>query len=161
MEVRLRRPAQWPWHGPAPPRIYGEGAPTSAGEGCSLPQHYDRVSGYARLLTEEELQKHHHRCWYLPHHAVTSASKPDKFRVVFDAAARFAGTSRNENLLTGPDLLKQIPGVLLRFRQQPVALIADIEQMFLQVAVREDQPALRFLWRDLETDRPPNTYQMD
>ncbi|XP_043220281.1 uncharacterized protein LOC122380842 [Amphibalanus amphitrite] len=32
--------------------------------------------GYARLLTEEELQKHHQRCWYLPHHAVTSASKP-------------------------------------------------------------------------------------
>ncbi|XP_043199298.1 uncharacterized protein LOC122369009 isoform X1 [Amphibalanus amphitrite] len=118
--------------------------------------------GYARLLTEEELQKHHQRCWYLPHHAVTSASKPGKFRVVFDAAAKFAGTSLNENLLTGPDLLKQIPGVLLRFRQQPVALIADIEQMFLQVAVREeDQPALRFLWRDLETDRPPSTYQMD
>ena len=82
--------------------------------------------------------------------------------MVFDAAARFAGTSRNENLLTGPDLLKQIPGVLPSFRQQPVALIADIEQMFLQVAVREeDQPAFRFLWRDLETDRPPNTYQMD
>ena len=64
--------------------------------------------------------------------------------------------------MTGPDLLKQIPGVLLRFRQQPVALIADIEQMFLQVAVRaEDQPALRFLWRDMDGDRPTDTYQMD
>ena len=30
------------------------------------------------------------------------------------------------------------------------------------MAVREeDQPALRFLWRDLETDRSLDTFQMD
>ncbi|XP_043241080.1 uncharacterized protein LOC122391342 [Amphibalanus amphitrite] len=118
--------------------------------------------GYARKLSEEERRQSHDRCWHLPHHAVTSQNKPGKIRVVFDAAAKYGGTSLNENLLTGPDYLLTIPGVLMRFRQEPVALNADIEKMFLQVAVRaEDQPALRFLWRGLEVHRPPDIYQMD
>ncbi|MBM6549384.1 reverse transcriptase domain-containing protein [Streptococcus dysgalactiae] len=44
-------------------------------------------------------------------------------------------------------MLSNLVGILLRFRQMPVALSADIEDMFLQVKVPEaDQDALRFLW---------------
>lgn len=118
--------------------------------------------GYARKLSDEERRQPQDRCWYLPHHAVTNQNKPGKFRVVFDAAATYGGTSLNENLLTGPDFLLTIPGVLIRFRQETVGLNADIEKMFLQVGVKtEDQPALRFLWRNLEDSRPPDAYQMD
>ena len=52
-------------------------------------------------------------------------------------------------LLTGPDLLQTLIHVLMRFRQHPYAVSADIEGMFLQVGViPQDRPSLRFLWRE-------------
>ena len=85
--------------------------------------------------------------WYLPHHAVFNPKKPGKLRVVFDCAAKFQGDSLNGHLLQGPNMVSNLVEILLRFRQGPVALSADIEDMFLQVKVpEEDQGALKFLW---------------
>ncbi|KAJ8027843.1 hypothetical protein HOLleu_29913 [Holothuria leucospilota] len=70
--------------------------------------------------------------WYLPHHPVTHPQKPGKLRVVFDCAARFKGQSLNDYLLQGPDNTNSLVGVLLRFRQHPLALVSDIEAMFHQ-----------------------------
>ena len=117
--------------------------------------------GFARKLTPEEDEVAHPRKWYLPHHGVTNPRKPGKLRVVFDAAARCGGTSLNEALLTGPDLLRNLPGILLRFRENPVALTADIECMYHQVKiVQQDQPSLRFIWRDLEATKKMESYSM-
>jgi hypothetical protein len=71
--------------------------------------------------------------WYLPHHPVFHPQKPDKVRVVFDCSAKHRDTSLNDQLLQGPDLTNTLIGVLTRFREEPVALIADIEAMFYQV----------------------------
>ena len=49
-------------------------------------------SGFARKLSEEELNKVSNTHWYLPHHPVTSPTKPGKVRTVFDAAAECEGT---------------------------------------------------------------------
>ena len=85
--------------------------------------------------------------WYLPHHPVTKPNKPGKVGGVANAASKFRGESLNSNLLTGPDLLNNLDAVLLRFREHPVAVLSDIEGMFMQIAVRqEDQSALRFFW---------------
>ena len=81
--------------------------------------------------------------------------------MVFDAAAEFKGTCLNKQLLTGPDFLQELPGILIRFREKSVAIVGDIEQMFLQVYIKsQDRPALSFLWRNMETYRPPDTYEM-
>ena len=81
---------------------------------------------------------------YIPHHAVATASK---FRVVFDCSAKFCGISLNDRLLIGPDLTCNLLAVLLRFRESPIAVVADIKAMFSQVFVdRRDQDAFRFLW---------------
>ena len=74
---------------------------------------------------------------YIPHQAVTNVNKPGKIRVVFDAGARYKNTSLNENLQKGPDLLNNLVGVLLRFRKRRYCVMADIEKMFYQVLVRE------------------------
>ena len=56
------------------------------------------------------------------------------------------GVSLNDALLTGPDLLCNLNGLLLRFRQYKVAVTADTEALFMQVGIREeDQDALRIL----------------
>lgn len=53
----------------------------------------------------------------------------------------------NEKVLQGPDLTSSLIGVLIRFRQEPVATMADVEAMFHQVKVpQEDSDLLRFLW---------------
>ena len=84
------------------------------------------------------------RTWYLPHHGLYQKGK---FRVVFDAAAKFQGTSLNNCLIPGPDLTSNLVGVLIRFRKEVVPFVADIESMFYQVSVPEHQQSfLQFLW---------------
>ena len=82
-------------------------------------------SGYARRVPciEQEAVKDT-PVWYLPHHPVFHAQKPGKVRVVFDCAAKFKGTSLNDQLLQGPDLTNGLLGVIIRFRQEPVAMVA-------------------------------------
>ena len=53
----------------------------------------------------------------------------------------------NSELLQGPDLTNTLLGVLLKFRQEPVAVMGDIEGMFHQVKIpATDVDFLRFLW---------------
>ena len=117
--------------------------------------------GYACKLTPEETKTRSNKTWYLPHHPVLNPRKPEKVRAVFDAASTFAGTSLNNELLQGPGLTNNLVGILIRFRQDPIALIADIEAMFHQVRVTPDDcDALRFLWLDCDLEGPPEEYKM-
>ena len=86
--------------------------------------------GFARKLSEKELDMQSSSQWYLPHHPVTSPTKPGKVRIVFDAAAEYEGTSLNKNLLSGPDMTNSLVSVLLRFRQGTVGIAADIYVKF-------------------------------
>ncbi|XP_013402959.1 uncharacterized protein LOC106168462 [Lingula anatina] len=105
--------------------------------------------GYAEQVPSEELKRDDGKVWYLPHHPVLNPKKPDKCRIVFDCAATHKGTSLNDHVHQGPDLTNKLIGVLLRFRQEPVAFMADIESMFHQVKVNvKDRDVLRFLWWD-------------
>ena len=86
--------------------------------------------------------------WYLPHHPVLNPNKPVKVRRVCNAASKYKEVCPNDKLLAGLDLLHGLIGILFRFREGPLALTADIESMFLQVQVPEqDRRCFRFLWR--------------
>ena len=118
--------------------------------------------GKARRMSHEEASRTSVKTAYVPHHPVWNPHKPDKMRIVNDAAAEYGGMSLNKSLVTGPDLLNSLAGVLMCFRVGPIALVADIEAMFHQVRVPEDDAdAQRFLWSDdVESDDPPYTMQM-
>lgn len=100
--------------------------------------------------------------WYIPHHGVYHSKKPEKLRVVFDCSAKYKGTCLNDHLLSGPDLTNTLTGVLIRFRQNHVALMCDIERMFHQFHVREaDRDYLRFLWwKDGNFSVEPQEFRM-
>ncbi|XP_058624342.1 B-cell receptor CD22-like [Onychostoma macrolepis] len=101
--------------------------------------------GYAEKVPT--LERHDGKVWYIPHHGVYHPRK-DKLRVVFDCGAEFKGTSLYYQLLQGPNLTSSVIGVLLRFRQEPVAFMTDVWAMFYQVRVTdEDKDFLGFLWR--------------
>jgi hypothetical protein len=85
--------------------------------------------------------------WYIPHHGVYHPKKPNKLRVVVDCSAKFQDTCLNQLLLQGPDLANNLIGVLLRFRNESVAISCDIEKMFFQFSVNpEHRDLLRFVW---------------
>ena len=117
--------------------------------------------GHARRVPLNEIDVQDKPLWYLPHHPVLN--KPGKTRVVFDCAAKHKGTSLNDQLLTGPDLTNSIVGVLMRFREEQVALSADIECMFHQIRVApEDRDAFRFLWwPDGDLTQQPIDHRME
>ncbi|XP_028413784.1 uncharacterized protein LOC114536629 [Dendronephthya gigantea] len=101
----------------------------------------DMSNGYIRQLSEEEAAARVSKQWYLPHHPVLNPNKPGKVRRVCDAASKLNGSSLNDHLIAGPDLLNSLIGVFMRFREEKIALSADIEAMFNQVAVPEDDHA--------------------
>jgi len=104
-------------------------------------------NGYAEKVPQSRLEREKGHIWYLPHHGIYHPQKPEKIRVVFDCSCEFEGTSLNKELLQGPDLTNSLVGVLLRFRVERVAFLADIEAMFHQVQVPLEQRSyLRFLW---------------
>ena len=93
----------------------------------------DLHKGYIKKLGDQELADPVEHEWYLPHHPVLHPHKPGKVRRVGDAAAQYQGTSLNDCLLSGPDLLNSLVGILMSFCQELIALSADIEAMFNQV----------------------------
>ena len=106
-----------------------------------------------KLEQEEVVSTENDMQWYLPHHPVKHPHKPGKVRRVCNAASKFKGVSLNDKLLSGPDLLRNLVGIVFRFREHLIAITADIESMFSQVAVpKEECRVLRFLWRDKPDD---------
>jgi len=82
---------------------------------------------------------------------------------VFDCSAKFDGVSLNDKLLLGPDLVTDLLGVLMRFRQEAIAVVADIKACFHQAFVKEeDRDAFSFFWFNKnDPKQPPVDYRMN
>ncbi|KAL2083621.1 hypothetical protein ACEWY4_021394 [Coilia grayii] len=117
--------------------------------------------GYAEIVPPAQVKGPDGNVWYIPHHGVYHPKKRT-IRVVFDCGASFQGTSLNSELLQGPHLTNTLIGVLTRFRQEPIAMMADIQAMFHQVKVTESHTDfLRFLWWPQgHVDEAPVEYRM-
>ena len=94
------------------------------------------LKGYAKRAPIHDVPG---KTWYLPHHAVFHPAKPGKVRVIFDCSAKYRGSSLNDKLLQGWDLTNSLVGVLMRFRQESVVLMSDVE------AIVETLPYARLL----------------
>ena len=105
-----------------------------------------------RVVELEKAPKVH----YLPYQVVIrKESTTTKVQVVYDASSRVGkvDTSLNDCLHVGPSLNPLLFNILLRFRENRVVLVGDIEKAFLNVAVDVlDRDCLRFLWME----KPPD-----
>ncbi|XP_034733444.1 uncharacterized protein LOC117948085 [Etheostoma cragini] len=113
-------------------------------------------AGYVVKISSDEASQSY-ESWYIPHHIVHHNGKA---RVVFNCSFKYQQLAINDILLPGPNLGPLLLGVLLRFREYQVAISGDIRGMLHQIRLLpEDQPLLRILWRDMESDRSPDIYE--
>ena len=107
--------------------------------------------GHAHRVTEREVPEGK-PCFYLPIHVVWRADKPNKYRICLDAASKVKGVYLNGELLSGPDLLNSLSGVLWRWRRNRFPVKADVKGFFHQIYIDEnDSASFRFLWFEDET----------
>ena len=87
---------------------------------------------------------------YLPHRPVVREDRvTTKMRMVFDASSKKEGPSLNECLHPGPSLSTALYDTLIKFRENNIAIIADIEKAFLQISLHpEHRDFVRFIWFD-------------
>lgn len=100
---------------------------------------------------------------YLPHHAVIKEnSETTKLRVVFDGSAKTSsGKSFNDIQYVGPVVQDDLFSILLRFRQHRYVVSADVEKMYRQILVKENQRHLQLiLWRE-HNSQPIKIFQLN
>ncbi|KMQ84743.1 hypothetical protein RF55_17211 [Lasius niger] len=105
--------------------------------------------GHMEAVPSEHVGRDDRTC-FLPHHGVMRGSGPDaKIRVVFNGSSRAAtGSSLNDALLTGPNLLPALADVVMRWRRHRYVFVADVEKMYRQILVHpEDRSLQRITWR--------------
>ncbi|XP_062712088.1 uncharacterized protein LOC134289722 [Aedes albopictus] len=118
--------------------------------------------GYAHKATEEELAAmNEQQVWFLPLNVVTHPRKPDKKRLVWDAAARVNGVSLNSQLLKGPDQLVTLPSVICKFRERSIGFGGDVREMFHQLKMRQSDKRFQLFLFRFDTSKPPDVYMMD
>ncbi|GFX38569.1 integrase catalytic domain-containing protein [Trichonephila clavipes] len=112
-----------------------------------------------RVPFEEENLKHN--IFYLPHRAVIRTDKTtSKLRIVFDASSHAKSQlSLNDCLHTGLNFIPNLFFLLIKFRVNPIAFVADIKMAFLMIEIDEsERDFTRFFWDenpgiDLENKR--------
>ncbi|XP_033975580.1 uncharacterized protein LOC117473794 isoform X2 [Trematomus bernacchii] len=116
-------------------------------------QVHDMVDrGAAIKLTKEQIMTWKGPVWFVSHLiAPNPHSTTTPVRLVWNSSQKFRGTSMNDLLMKGPDVLNQIRAVLLRFRGGTNAALGDIRKMYNSVWLEDREMHLhRFLWRDSE-----------
>lgn len=82
---------------------------------------------FARKLSNEEINSYEGPVHYVSHHALIRLEKSSTpVWIVFDSSSVFQGSSLNDYWNKGPDLLNNLFGVVLRFREKEVAISGDI-----------------------------------
>lgn len=118
---------------------------------ATLKAEYTRVmEEYLKLGYMSEIETPSDNGFYMPHHAVIKeASKTTKLRIVFDASVKSDnGVSLNDTLMVGPTIQSKLFYHLIRFRTYKFVITADIERMYCQVLLHEeDRKYQRILWR--------------
>ena len=112
---------------------------------------WEREGFVKRVPLDGEHVKH-----LLPHFPILKQSETTPVRPVMDCS-----TQLNKHLLAGPNLLNEVPDVLLRFRSGLYSFSGDVKQMFLRIFLPpEDRPYHCFLWRGEQAELQVYQFQV-
>ena len=89
--------------------------------------------GFARKLETNELEGRIHQ---IVNFGVENPNKSGKLRVVFHASLKYKGTALNDPLSSGPDMLTNLTGVLIRFARTPSGYPAKSKKCFTKLECR-------------------------
>jgi len=85
--------------------------------------------------------------YILPYHCVFKESSTTSLRVVFDASCKDEnGKSLNSKLSIGEKLQQDLNFILINFRLRPVALVADIKQMYRMIELHPDDRKFQHIY---------------
>ena len=115
---------------------------------------------FACKLSDVEIKDYKGPVHYVSHHEVLRPEKKSTpIRIVFNSSANFQGHCLHDYWMKGPDLLNSLFRVILRFRENAVAISGDISKMYHRILIPErDQHVHCFLWRNMETNRDLDVY---
>ena len=109
---------------------------------------------FSRKLSEKELVEYKGPVHYISHHTVfRPESKSTPVRIVFNSSAVFQGHRLNDYWMKGPDLLNDLFGVVLRFRENEVA--------FIETALRKTADEAKEVFPKAAKVLKENTYMDD
>ena len=82
-----------------------------------------------RKVDPQEIREYTGPIYYIAHHAVWKPeSKSSLCRIVFNSAD-YSGHVLNDYLAKGPDMLNNLLGITLRFREERVGMVGDIKNV--------------------------------
>ena len=80
------------------------------------------------------------KCYYIAHQMVINPdSKSTQVQVVFNSSQVYKCYSQNSSIDLGPDIMTNLQGVLLRFRESLYAAQGDMKKMFYSVRVTKKE----------------------
>ena len=107
---------------------------------------------FAREISEKELYEWKmkgNKSYYIAHQmALNPGSKSTPVRTVFNSSQVYQGYSLNSSWALGPDIMNNLHGILLRFREDVVAGQGDIKKMYYMVRVTKEEEFMQlFIWK--------------
>lgn len=101
------------------------------------------------------------RC-YIPHHFVLKESSTStKFRVVFDGSCKTSnGKSLNDTMIAGPQIQDSLATLIMRFRKNKIAINGDIQAMYRQILMCEDDQEYQYIVYRETPDTPLKHYKL-
>ncbi|XP_066969995.1 uncharacterized protein [Macrobrachium rosenbergii] len=118
-------------------------------------EYYNQYQGVIDKYLEEgfiyEVKDPKIEGYYMPHFGIKKDSRTTPLRIVFNASSKAKNNkSLNECLLPGPNLVELAYNMLLKFRVNKYAMLADISKAFHRVLLDpRDARYTRFLWREV------------
>ena len=119
--------------------------------------------GYDRTRSREDVKRFNYDgpVHYISHNEVLKQDSASTRPIVFNVSANYKNHVSNEYWAKSYNLLGNLLGIQVKFRENFVGYIGEVKKMYHTVRLDpQDQQTRRFLWRDCRQDDKPDHYMM-